>query len=187
MEGEILLIRECQTGDIAAFDRLVELHRERIYQLVYQLTGSHEDADDISQEVFIRAYKSIGKFRGMSKLSTWLYRISVNLSINHLNRESRRAHEISYEKTLSTGRSFNASGRINNPLEDVEAEELAQRIKDSMELLPVAERIVFVLRVNQELSYREIARTLNCPVGTVMSRLNRARRRLRNMLTDYVI
>ena len=93
MESDILLIKECQMGDIAAFDRLVHLHREQIYQLASRLTGSHEDADDISQEVFIRAYKSIRNFRGKSKLSTWLYRITVNLSINHLKKESRRMHE----------------------------------------------------------------------------------------------
>jgi len=187
MESDILLIKECQMGDIAAFDRLVELHRKQIYQLIYQLTGSHEDADDISQEVFIRAYKSIGKFKGKSKLSTWLYRIAVNLSINHLKRESRRVHESSDKQTLSVRTDSLASSRVSNPLENVEAEELTQRIKESMESLPVAEKIVFVLRVYQELSYKEIARTLNCPVGTVMSRLNRARRRLRDRLRDYVI
>jgi RNA polymerase sigma-70 factor, ECF subfamily len=186
MESDILLIKGRQATDIADFDKIVDLHRKRVYQLAYQLTGSHEDADDISQEVFIRAYRSIAKFRGGSKLSTWLYRIAVNLSINHLKKKSRRSHELPNEEVLNT--SFDSLvSDWTNPLEDVEAKELAQQIKEATESLPVAEKVVFAMAVQQGLSYKEIARTLDCPIGTVMSRLNRARRRLRDKLKDYVI
>jgi RNA polymerase sigma-70 factor (ECF subfamily) len=173
--------------DITAFDMLVESHRKQIYQLAYHLTGNHEDADDISQEVFIRAYRSMGNFKGKSKLSTWLHRITVNLSINHLKREARHTHESSEDKILYSRLDSPALSWKNNPLEDVEAEELARRIGEAIESLPLPERIVFVLRVYQELPYREIARTMDCPMGTVMSRLNRARRRLRDKLMDYII
>lgn len=186
-ESDILFIKECQTGDISAFDKLIELHRKQIYQLAYQITGSHQDADDISQEAFIQAYKSIGKFKGRSKFSTWLRRIAINLSINHLKKESRHGQKSPDEEILNSRGYSLISSWTNNPLEEVEAKELAGRIKEAMDSLPVAEKVVFILRVHQGLSYKEIARTLSCPIGTVMSRLNRARRRLRDKLKDYVI
>ncbi len=186
MESDILLIKERQIADTVAFDRIVDLHRKQIYGLAYQLTGNHEDADDISQEVFIRAYRSIGKFGGKSKLSTWLYRIAVNLSINHLKKESRHAHILPNEEILGS-KVDSLISSWTSPLEDVEAKELAQQVKEAIESLPAEEKVIFILRVHQELSYKEIARTLNCPIGTVMSRLNRARRRLRDKLRDYVI
>jgi RNA polymerase sigma-70 factor (ECF subfamily) len=185
MERDILLMGERQAADIADFDRIVDLHRKQVYGLAYQLTGSHEDADDISQEVFIRAYKSIRKFRGRAKLSTWLYRITVNLSINHLKKKP--GHKHTDEGIFSAGVDPVVPDWSSNPLQDVEAEELAQGIRMATESLPAKERVVFILRVNQELSYKEIARALDCPVGTVMSRLNRARRRLRDKLRDYIV
>lgn len=187
MESDILLTRERQASDIADFDRIVDLHRKQVYGLAYQLTGNHEDADDISQEVFIRAYKSIGKFRGGSRLSTWLYRITVNLSVNHLKKKSKHRHEYTDKDIPDTSPDSIVLDRSGNPLQDIEAEELAQRIRTAIESLPVEEKVVFVLRVNHDLSYKEIARTIDCPVGTVMSRLNRARRRLRDKLRDYIL
>jgi len=186
-ESDILLIKECQTGDISAFGKLVELHRKRIYQLAYQITGNHEDADDISQEAFIRAYRSVSKFKGESSFSTWLRRIAINLSINHLKKESRRGRESPDEEILDSRIYPPISEWADSPLEDVESKELAQKIRQAMDSLPVVERIVFILRVHQGLSYKEMAQTLGCPMGTVMSRLNRARRRLRDKLKDYVI
>ena len=186
-ESDTSLIEECRTGDVSAFDHLVERYRKQIYHLAYQITGNHEDADDISQESFIHAYKSIGRFGGRSRFSTWLRRIAINLSINHLKKESRHRHESSDEEILDSKDYSFISGQVENPLEVVEAKELAQRINEAMNSLPVAEKVVFILRVHQGLSYKEMAQTLGCPVGTIMSRLNRARRRLRDKLKDYVI
>lgn len=131
MESDILLTKERQASDIADFDRIVDLHRKQVYGLAYQLTGNHEDADDISQEVFIRAYKSIGKFRGGARLSTWLYRITVNLSVNHLKKKSKHTH--GYTKILDTSPDSIVSDWSKNPLQDIEAEELAQRIRMATE------------------------------------------------------
>ena len=89
-EDDILLIKECQAGQVSAFDRLVEIYRKQIYQLAYCITGNHEDADDISQETFVRAYRAMGDFKGKARFSTWLRRITINLSINHLKSESLR-------------------------------------------------------------------------------------------------
>ena len=186
-ETDSLLVKKYQAGDISAFDKLVKRYRKQIYHLAYTITGCHEDADDISQETFIQVFKSIGKFKGRSKFSTWLWRIAINLSINHLRKESRHDHEPLNEAILDSEDCLFISRRADNPSEVVEAKELVQRIKEAMDSLPVGEKVVFILRVHQGLSYKEIAETLGCPVGTVMSRLNRARRRLRDKLKDYVI
>jgi len=186
-EDDILLIKECQAGQVSAFDRLVELYRKQIYQLAYCITGNHEDADDISQEAFVRAYRAIGEFEGRARFSTWLRRITINLSINHLKSESLRKNMVSDGEKLNSDNFSQIPARAGNPLENVEAEELAQQIKVAMDSLPVVEKVVFVLRVHQGLSYKEIAQSLGCPMGTVMSRLNRARRRLRDRLKNYVV
>lgn len=186
-ENDNLLVKECQAGDISAFDKLVKRYMKQIYQLAYQIVGNHEDADDISQEAFIQAYKSISKFKGRSKFSTWLRRIAVNLSINHLRKKSRHEHEPLDEEILDSKDCSLIFSWANNPAEAVEAKELAQQIKEAMESLPEGEKAVFILRVYHKLSYKEIAKTIGCPAGTVMSRLNRARRKLRDKLKDYVI
>ena len=186
-ENDFLLVKECQAGEISAFNTIVERYKEQIYQLAYRMTGVHEDADDISQETFIRAYKSIGRFKGKAKLSTWLRRITINLSINHLKRKSRYEHESFDEKLLDDKDYSPTLKQAHNPAEMVESEELVQQIEEAIESLPIREKVVFILRIQQGLSYKEIAKTIGCPIGTVMSRLNRARGKLRNMLKDYVV
>ena len=173
--------------DVSAFDKLVERYKKQIYQLAYQMTGRHEDAEDISQETFMQAYKSIGKFKRKSKFSTRLYRIAINLSINHLKGESRYKHEVLDEEMLANRGRFFSAKWTSNPMEVVEAEELGQQIEEAIDSLPIGEKVVFILRVQQGLSYKEIAKTLGCPIGTVMSRLNRARGKLRDKLKAYVV
>jgi RNA polymerase sigma-70 factor (ECF subfamily) len=186
-DDDILLVKECQAGDKSAYDKLVQHYKRQIYQLAFQLSGSHHHAHEISQETFIQVYQSIKKFKGKSKFSTWLHRIAINLSINYLKKESRQKHAHLEEEVFAKNERQPIQGLINNPVEEVEANELAQQIKEAMELLPVTEKVVFILRVQQGLSYKEIAKTIDCPIGTVMSRLNGARRRLRDKLKDYVI
>ncbi len=186
-KDDLLLIKEWQTGDISAYDTLVKRYKEQIYLLAFQITGNHQDANDISQLTFIQVYKSVNKFKGHSKFSTWLQRIAVNLSINYKKKELRHEHENLDEDTLDYKYVDRMPKWINNPVDEIEAKELVQQIKNAMDSLSVGEKVVFILRVHQGLSYKEIASTLNCPVGTVMSRLNSARKRLRNRLKNYVI
>ena len=106
---------------------------------------------------------------------------------NHLKSESRQVCKTSELEILDTKLYSIVSSCMDDPSETVETNELIQQIKEAMKSLPVEEKVVFILRVNQDLSYKEMAKTLNCPIGTIMSRLNRARKRLRNKLKDYVI
>ena len=184
MENDFLLIKECQSGSIEAFNEIVRTNREQIHKLAYHITGNFEDANDISQEVFIRAYKSINTFKGNASVSTWLRRIAINLSINHIKKESKHQNtrEIFREEDYSS-----LLRHISTPLDIIETKELSQRISESIRSLPLKERIVFVLQVQHGLSYREIADSVCCPLGTVMSRLDRARRILRDKLKDYIV
>jgi RNA polymerase sigma-70 factor (ECF subfamily) len=186
-DNDILLVKECQAGDKSAYDKLVQRYKRQIYQFAFQLSGSHHHAHEISQETFIQLYRSIKRFKGKSKFYTWLRRITINLSINYLKKESRYEHAHLEEEVFANHDVSSIQGLVNNPVEEVEANELAQQIKKAMELLPIREKIVFILRIQQGLSYKEIAKTIDCPIGTVMSRLNGARRRLRDKLKDYVI
>jgi RNA polymerase sigma-70 factor (ECF subfamily) len=186
-DNDILMVKECQAGDKRAYDKLVQHYKRQIYQLAFQISGSHHHANEISQEIFIQLYHSIKKFKGKSKFSTWLRRIAINLSINYLKKESRHEHAHLEEDIFAKNDRSPIHRLVNNPVEEIEANELAQHIKKAMELLPIREKIVFILRIQHGLSYKEIAKTINCPIGTVMSRLYGARRRLRDKLKDYVI
>lgn len=183
MQSDILLIKECQAGDISAFEKLVDMHKKQVYQIAYQFTWNHEDADDISQEVFMHAYKSIRKFRGDSQISTWLQRITINISINYMKKMSRSPHneELFDEAALSS-----IPADIKDPLDNIESGELIHKIRAAIRSLPIKERVIFILRVYRDMSYKEIARFLSCPEGSVMSGLYNAREKLKNKLKDYI-
>jgi len=177
------LINEFKAGSMQAFDRIVNLYRKQVFQTAYHFTGCYEDADDISQEVFIQAYRSIGKLKENSKFSTWLQRITINISINYLRKNSRHQNNETCTDEMTYLESFSTN---IDPLFDMESKELTIEIRNAIVSLPVTERAVFILKAYQDLSYKEIAQVLKCPEGTVMSRLNRARRMLRDKLKDYV-
>jgi len=184
MENDVLLIKECKAGSISAFEEIVKIYRERIYKLVYNIIGNFEDADDVSQEVFIRAYRSVKTFRGDASVSTWLRRIAINVSINHIKRESKHQKnreflsDVDFESLLSD---------VHTIPDIIETKELAHKINESIRSLSLNERVIFVLRVQQGLSYQEIADSTGCSQGTVMSRLSRARKKLRDKLKNYIV
>jgi RNA polymerase sigma-70 factor (ECF subfamily) len=186
-ETDFLLVKKCQSGDKSAYDKLVHRYKKQIYQLAFHMCGSHTISNDISQETFIQSYKSIGKFKGKSNFSTWLQKITINVSINHLKKEMRFKHKPLDEQILDNKNSPNITVKINNPIENIEARELNQQIKAAVDSLPLNERAVFTLRNHYGLTYKEIAISLDCPKGTVMSLLNSARRKLRDKLSNYII
>lgn len=184
---ERALIRKLRERDERAFRAIVEEHRDRIFNLTYRMLGSREEAEDISQEVFITVFKSIDSFRGDSKFSTWLYRIAINHCKNRIKYLSRR-HERSQDPYDELSNASHAVGGTTAPtpparpdthLEGVELERIMQHCIASLD---EEHRVLIVLRDVEDLAYDEITSITGLPSGTVKSRLHRARNALRKKL-----
>ncbi|MFP6583077.1 MAG: sigma-70 family RNA polymerase sigma factor [Candidatus Hydrogenedentota bacterium] len=183
-----LLVEQCQGGDIAAFDDLVLRYKDRIYNVVYRFVGHHEDAQDVVQEVFMRAYRGIQDFQGRSQVYTWLYSIASNLARNALRDGGRkgRGQGLSLNRLEEDAPTMaQQATRVDaTPDRIAEQHELNDVLQECILLLPEHYRMVFVLRTFDQLSYDEIAEALGCPSGTVKSRLNQARALLRDALRE---
>jgi len=187
LENEKLLVERARSGEIAAFRELVEQHKKKIYYLALDLTGNHHDAEDLSQEVFIQAYRSLAHFRGESKLSSWLYRIAVNTNINKHRKKSLRAMKLgeSLDEMKQDRSDVVNSGTEADPEARAEAGVMQMHIERALGGLTPRERSVFVLRHYNDLPLKEIAQTLKISKGTVKSTLFRAIRRLQKELSFY--
>jgi len=164
-----------------AFESLVRKHQQRIYALCRRLTGAHQSADDLAQETFVKAYFALGRFDADWPLYPWLRKIAVNAGLNYIK---ARGRERSLEDGPPGDRRTPTAARADDPQERLERAEFQARFERAVETLPPDQKSVFVLRFHESLSYEEISRALGLPVGTVMSRLNRARRRLKDLLAD---
>lgn len=173
------LIAAAQRGDSGAFGILVRLHQRNIYRLAYGLTRNASDADDLAQETFFRAFRAIGRFRVGEPMQPWLSRICVNLAFS-MFRSRKRRPEVPLEPLVEAGRQFAGGGE--DPADVTSRRESHRMVAAAFEQLSNEHRAVLALRVVQEMSYDDIARTLRVPVGTVMSRLSRARAELRARL-----
>jgi RNA polymerase sigma-70 factor (ECF subfamily) len=170
------LIEACLSGRPGAFDVIVERHRRPVYQLCYRFVGNHEDASDLSQDVFLRAYRGLGKFRGGSSLATWLYRISVNLCLNRVGRKVSPTEAIDDRQHIDT-RSESAADRVLR-------EERAVQVRRAVAALPPKQRATLILRVYHELSHEEIAGILGSSVGAVKANFFHALGNLKRQLGD---
>jgi RNA polymerase sigma-70 factor (ECF subfamily) len=179
--SDVELIHRVQSGDTEAFDELMKRYAASVYKVTYSLLRNHADADDLSQETFIRAYRAIARFDEQYQFYTWLRRIAVNLCFNYLKRGKKFRF---VPLPISDGESESAD--IADPRPQSADSGLRRDLDQALAKLPPDQRAIFVLRVNEELSYNEISQMLNIPVGTVMSRLNRARERLRALLKEYL-
>lgn len=177
------LARKAKGGQLSAFDELVLKYRKNVYAIAFRMTRNHSDADDLAQETFLRAYQALDSYKPGFEFRTWLYRIAVNASINHLKRKGRRV-EMSLED--NAGLDVAASTSSYNPGTGIEEKELREKIETAIQHLPLKLRSVFLLRTFEDLTYEEIAHVLNISKGTVMSRLSRARERLKTMLREYI-
>ncbi|UCE17377.1 MAG: sigma-70 family RNA polymerase sigma factor [Gemmatimonadota bacterium] len=177
------LARKAKGGQLSAFDELVLKYRKNVYAIAFRMTRNHSDADDLAQETFLRAYQALDSYKPGFEFRTWLYRIAVNASINHLKRKGRRV-EMSLED--NAGLDVAASTSSYNPGTGIEEKELREKIETAIQHLPLKLRSVFLLRTFEDLTYEEIAHVLNISKGTVMSRLSRAREKLKIMLREYV-
>jgi RNA polymerase sigma-70 factor (ECF subfamily) len=183
------LVKEARSGSMEAFDELIRLFQDRIYNLAYRMVNNHADASDLTQEIFVKLHRSLGKFRGQSRFSTWLHAVAANHCRTGL-RKSRRIgfHESrSLDEPLDPGegdarRAIEPQDPGATPATALEHRELGERIGAVVAALPEDLRAVLVLRDVQGLEYEEIARALGCELGTVKSRLWRARFRVKDEL-----
>jgi RNA polymerase sigma-70 factor (ECF subfamily) len=182
---EAALVQRCAAGDDTAFAELVGEHQRMVVQLAMNLLGDRDEALDLSQDVFIRVFRTIGQFRGQSALRTWIYRIAINQARNRHRfwRRRRRSDQVSLDAHVAEHGDFRC-GAESGPDRILAQKELAARLQDALDALPFDQRSVIVLREVDGLSYEEIAFSLGVAVGTVKSRLTRARQTLRAGLRE---
>lgn len=178
-EQEAEIIRRVQSGDTEAYEALVTEYQKNVYNLALRMTGNPEDAADMSQEAFIKAYSSLALFRGDSKFSVWLYRIVSNVCLDHLRRQSRRQTlSLSVEDDEGDEAQIDIPDLSQSPEELLERQLTREAVRRGLDSLPPAQRQILLLREIQGLSYEEISAALNIDEGTVKSRIFRARKKL---------
>lgn len=175
---EIKLVAEVQSGSREAFERLLDIYEDNVFNLVTRMVGSQE-AEDVAQEALVQIYNSIGGFKGKSSLSTWVYRVVVNVCLQH--RRKRRPEVVGVDDYVVEP----ASGDVDELHAAAVSSETRQRIDAALADLPEIHRDVVVLHEIHGLTYQECAEVLKCPVGTVKSRLSNAFAKLRELLRDY--
>lgn len=178
-----VFITKAKKGDMSAFETLVRTYQMPVYRLYRWMTGAHQSADDLVQETFLKAYVSLHGFRDEMNFYSWIRRIAVNSSLNYLRK--RRREEPLGAKDISVAENPSSSSR-DLPHEKLQKNQLEQKFRKALLALPADHRILFLLRVYEDQSYKEIAEALGIPEGTVMSRLNRSRRKLKDLLADYI-
>jgi RNA polymerase sigma-70 factor (ECF subfamily) len=183
--GERVLIQRCKNGDMGAFDELYARYEKRVFNCAYHISGNYHDASDITQEAFIRVYNSIQTFRGDANFLTWIYRIVTNVYLDE--RKKSKAHrQTSLDEYIELDENA-VTRQIEDdsplPAEIVERKERAEVVRAAINSLPEYQRIIVTLYHVEDLSYDEIADILQLPIGTVKSRLNRARLALADILS----
>jgi len=185
---EDALVRRAQKGDLGAYDELVRRYQERIYATVYHMTSNHEDANDLAQEAFIKAYQALKTFKGGSSFYTWVYRIAVNKTINFLKQRKNRSGMSLNDMDFSVENDPDMVALVseNTPRRDIALSELQIKLNEAMQKLSDQHRLVVTLHDVQGLPHEEIAEIMDCNVGTVRSRLFYARQQLQGYLADYL-
>jgi RNA polymerase sigma-70 factor (ECF subfamily) len=179
------LVQAAQKGDLGAFEELVSRHRDRIYARALSMVRSEEEAIDLSQEAWIKGWQRLKQFQGGSSFSTWMTRIVINLCLDALRRQKRhRTESIEAMDEDSGGVERQMPPVTQNPTERLERGELRQRIDQGLSQLSHEHRTALVLHEFEEMEYKEIAKAMDCSIGTVMSRLFYARRKLAALLSD---
>lgn len=181
------LVKRARRGDITAYDELVKRYQERIYATVYHMTSNHEDANDIAQESFIKAYQALKSFKGGSSFYTWLYRIAVNKTINFLKQRKNKHHFSLNDIDFNAENDPDLVALVSDktPLRNVGLTELQKKLNEALHKLSEPHRMVVVLHDVQGLSHDEIADIMDCNIGTVRSRLFYARQQLQGFLAEY--
>jgi RNA polymerase sigma-70 factor (ECF subfamily) len=182
------VVQRVQAGNVGAFDQLVQKYREHIFSVIYNMTSNREDASDLTQETFIKAFQAIGRFQGKSAFFTWIYRIAINTTMTFLKKRNRRRF-ISYEKIdeeVSNTEIFERLTAKNRTEAGALVSELQEKLNDALQKLSPKHRTVVVLHEIEGLEHAEIAEITKTSVGTVRSRLHYAKQQLQSYLHEYI-
>ncbi|AQS59697.1 sigma-70 family RNA polymerase sigma factor [Desulforamulus ferrireducens] len=182
-----LLVERSKKGDREAFEHLVQLYEQKVYTIAYRLMGNHADAADLAQDAFIKIYQALPNFRGDSSFSTWIYHITVNVCRDELRKRQRRP-TVSLDDNNGEGNNYTYEIRSTapGPEEMLDRSETQAMIQQCLDSLSDDYRTILVMREIQELAYEEIAEILGCSLGTVKSRLSRARQALKEKISKQM-
>jgi RNA polymerase sigma-70 factor (ECF subfamily) len=185
---ERILVQRARKGDLESYDELVRRYQERIYSTVYHMTANHEDANDLAQDAFIKAYQALGSFKGDSSFFTWVYRIAVNKTINFLKQRRNKSHMSLNDLDFNAEHDADLVALISDrtPRREAGLAELQEKLNAAMLKLSDVHRLVVTLHDIQGLSHEEIGKIMDCNTGTVRSRLFYARQQLQAYLSDYL-
>jgi RNA polymerase sigma-70 factor (ECF subfamily) len=186
--GEAELVKRARRGDLPAYDELVRLYQERIYATIYHMTANHEDANDLAQEAFIKAFHALKSFKGGSSFYTWVYRIAVNKTINFLKQRRNRSHMSLNDLDFNAEHDPDLVALISDktPRREANLSELQEKLNEALQKLSIKHRTVLTLFEIDGLSHQEIAEVMDCSVGTVRSRLHYAKQLLQAELQPYI-
>ena len=179
-----VLVDQARRGGVEAFSELARRHQKRIYRLICGMTGNHSDTDDLTQEVFLTAFKSIPGFRGTAGFYTWIYRIAVNRTLNFLRTRGRDQQRAEYHDDLLCGEE--AAAGLSSPELSSVRNELRGRIAEAVDSLPPRFKTSFLLVVDQGMSHADAARVLGCSENTISWRMHKARKLLQAKLKPYL-
>ncbi len=187
-DSDAVIVRRVQAGEVEAFDRLILKYRERLYAIIYNLTSNREDAADLTQDSFIKAFQAINRFKGKSSFFTWIYRIAVNTTYTYLRRNRLRRF-FSFEmidEELAPAEILELLTAKGSMERDGTIRELQEKLNEALQTLSLKHRTVIVLFEIESLSHQEIAEIMKCSVGTVRSRLHYAKQQLQAKLQPYL-
>ncbi len=177
------LIAKAKKGNMEAFETLVRKYQRQVYFLCHRITGAHQTADDLSQETFIKAFLALPHFIDGHDFFSWIRKIALNNCFNYLKKWKR---EKPLEKEENVARHNFLSSPNESPPDAVQRDEMERKFKEAFKTLPPDQRVIFALRAFEDMSYEEISQALHIPPGTVMSRLNRARKKLKVHMAEYL-
>jgi RNA polymerase sigma-70 factor (ECF subfamily) len=186
--SELELVRRCQAGQADAFDELVVRYRTRIFGMIYNMVHNEQDAWDLAQDSFVKAWKSMKRFRGQSSFYTWMYRIVMNVTIDWLRKKQIKGAGAEFDDSIQLKEIDPASKTVPKPdalpYERMERTEIRAQIDNAISQLTPEHRAVILMKEIEDMQYHEMAEALGCSIGTVMSRLFYARKKLQALLKD---
>ena len=188
---DLTLVQRAQSGDERAFRLLVERYQKKVYAVALGMLKDRDEAMDVAQEAFVKVHKYLPHFKGDSSFYTWLYRITANVCIDTIRKKGSSQNRVEFDETQAVDLTEANIGALGtqmgtNPQKSALRRELAEKIQEALQTLPEKHRAILLLREVEGMSYEDLARTLEVPKGTVMSRLFHARAKMQKMLSDYV-